>query len=82
MKNYKKVYRDHFKISPSDVILCKVCGSVAVDIHHIDPKGAGGSKTKDNIGNLIALCRKCHNKAHGIEQPKLSKEELKKLTKL
>jgi 5-methylcytosine-specific restriction endonuclease McrA len=37
-----------------------VCGSQAVDINHIDCRGMGGSKTKDVIENLQALCRKCH----------------------
>jgi len=33
-----------------------------VDIHHIDCKGMGGSKQKDYIENLQALCRECHLK--------------------
>ena len=60
----------------SDFIPCEKCGVKAVDIHHIIPKGMGGSKTKDVIENLISLCRDCHNKAH---DNKISKEELFKL---
>jgi 5-methylcytosine-specific restriction endonuclease McrA len=37
-----------------------MCGQTAVDINHIDAKGMGGSKLKDNIENLMAMCRKCH----------------------
>lgn len=46
----------------SDFIPCEVCGAKAVDIHHIHARGMGGSKEKDSIENLMALCRKCHNK--------------------
>jgi 5-methylcytosine-specific restriction endonuclease McrA len=40
-----------------------VCERQAVDIHHIIPRGMGGSKTKDYIENLVALCRECHIRA-------------------
>lgn len=49
-------------IYPGDWIGCEVCGSTAVDIHHIHARGMGGSKTRDTIENLMALCRKCHIK--------------------
>jgi 5-methylcytosine-specific restriction endonuclease McrA len=46
-----------------------------VDIHHIEPRGMGGSKTLDVIENLMALCRECHHEADfGVE---LSKDFLK-----
>jgi hypothetical protein len=44
----------------SDFIECEVCKGKAVDIHHIDCRGMGGSKEKDTIENLMALCRGCH----------------------
>ena len=44
----------------TDYIPCEVCNNTAVDIHHIDCRGMGGSSTKDDINNLMALCRKCH----------------------
>ena len=47
-----------------------------MDIHHIEPRGAGGSKAKDYIENLMSLCRSCHNRAEFVEQPILRKEEL------
>lgn len=53
----------HFGYIKDDYIPCTTCGSRAVDIHHIDPRGMGGSKQKDFIENLAALCRLCHNKA-------------------
>jgi 5-methylcytosine-specific restriction endonuclease McrA len=41
-------------------IACEVCGATAVDIHHIESRGMGGSKHADTIENLMALCRTCH----------------------
>jgi len=55
---------------------------IAVDIHHIEPRSKFGKKTKhlqDDITNLIALCRDCHQKAHLQKQPYLYKEELKEI---
>ena len=45
-----------------NLCLVKCVGKEAVDIHHIEPRQAGGSKLKDTIENLMALCRKCHLK--------------------
>jgi 5-methylcytosine-specific restriction endonuclease McrA len=45
---------------PGDWIGCEVCDRTAVDIHHIEPRGMGGSKEKDDPANLMALCRECH----------------------
>ena len=50
----------HFGYGVEDFIPCEVCGTRAVDIHHIDCRGMGGSKRKDTIDNLMALCRPCH----------------------
>lgn len=61
MVKYKKIYFDYFGYGEQDIILCENCSKKAVDIHHIKFKSQGG---KDEIKNLIALCRDCHNKAH------------------
>jgi len=75
MKRHTKIYMDYFGYGIDDVIICENCfNKIAVDIHHIEPKGMGGSKLKDFIENLIALCRDCHDLAHA---EKLSKTELK-----
>ena len=59
---------EYFDYVRDDVIICEHCKNKrANDIHHIDNKGMGGSKTKDYIENLIALCRKCHEMAHNGE---------------
>ena len=49
-------------------IPCTTCGSRAVDIHHIESRKMGGSKTKDFIQNLAALCRPCHEKAESSKE--------------
>lgn len=60
MKKHVKLYHEHFMIDPGDWIGCEVCDRTAVDIHHIEPRGMGGSKEKDDPVNLMALCRECH----------------------
>jgi 5-methylcytosine-specific restriction endonuclease McrA len=60
MKNHTKVYFKAFGYDTNSWIGCEVCGSTAVDIHHIESRGMGGSKTADTIDNLMALCRECH----------------------
>lgn len=60
MKNHTKVYIKYFGYALDDFIPCEVCGNKAVDIHHIECRGMGGSKDKDNIQNLQAVCRNCH----------------------
>tara|TARA_R100000458_G_C8164403_1_gene167243 strand:+ start:458 stop:679 length:222 start_codon:yes stop_codon:yes gene_type:complete len=66
----------YFDFCLDDFIGCEVCFSRAVDIHHIDPRGLGGSKTKDFIANLVALCRSCHIKA---ESDKKFNEKVKQI---
>ena len=60
MKKHVKVYMSYFGYGVDDFIPCEVCGGRAVDIHHIDCRGMGGSKNKDNIENIMSLCRDCH----------------------
>lgn len=59
MKPHTKIYLDYFGHTTADFIPCEVCEAKAVDIHHIDSRGMGGTK-KDIITNLMALCRECH----------------------
>jgi len=59
MKKHTKIYFKYFGYDESDFIPCEICGAEAVDIHHIDCRGMGGTE-KDEIENLMAVCRRCH----------------------
>ena len=80
MKKYVKIYMDFHDYVLDDVILCEHCSKQAVDIHHIDSRGLGGDPMghKNQIENLIALCRSCHIKA---ETDKQFNNQLKQLNK-
>lgn len=52
----------YFGYSEGEFIPSEISGLRASDIHHLSPRGMGGSKTKDNIENLIAVTRMEHNK--------------------
>ncbi|MDY3521343.1 HNH endonuclease signature motif containing protein [Riemerella anatipestifer] len=78
MQKHTKVYTEFFN-SHTGHYPCEVCGAKAVDIHHIHKRSEFGSKNKDkqdDISNLIALCRSCHEKAHANE---ITKEKLKEI---
>jgi uncharacterized protein with PIN domain len=60
MRKHTKIYLQAAGYDITDFIPCEVCGAKAVDIHHIEARGMGGSKEADRIENLMALCRSCH----------------------
>jgi ribosome-binding protein aMBF1 (putative translation factor) len=62
MKKHVQIYLDYFGYVADDTILCEVCGRRAQDIHHVHCRGMGGSGKKDEISNLMAVCRDCHIK--------------------
>lgn len=64
MKKHTAIYLTAMGYDESDWICCEVfgCEAQAVDIHHIIRRGAGGSKTKDYIENLMGCCRHHHEK--------------------
>ena len=78
MKKHVKIYMNYHNYDISDWIACEHCGTTAVDIHHLEGRKMGGSKNKDFIENLIALCRRCHIKA---ETDKQFNNQLKELNK-
>ena len=51
----------HFDYGEQDFMPCEACGAPSVDIHHINGRS---SKDKNDIKNLMALCRKHHEMAH------------------
>ena len=77
MKNHTKVYLKGMGFTTTDFIPCEVCDQRAVDIHHITPRGMGGSKHRDTLDNLMALCRTCHAIADfGVDLPQAYLREL------
>ena len=59
MTPHCKIYMKHFDFVTAEEVFCEACGSPAVDIHHINGRG----EDKNVIENLMALCRKCHDRA-------------------
>jgi len=74
LKKYKKNYLEANGFTIADFIPCENCGCKSVDIHHLIFKSQGG---KDSADNLIALCRKCHEKAHNSKEFNNHLKELK-----
>jgi 5-methylcytosine-specific restriction endonuclease McrA len=62
LKKHTKLYLAYFGFDVSDFIPCEICNAQAVDIHHIECRGMGGTKEVENIDNLMAVCRSCHIK--------------------
>ena len=60
MQKHTQIYLQGMGYKKTDFVPCEVCGCQAVDIHHINARGMGGSKTADVIENLMGLCRNCH----------------------
>ena len=89
MINYKKVYCNFFNYDYGyDNILCEVCNDdnknvLAVDIHHIKPRGHSKCDNLNEIHNLIAICRPCHIKAENNKtyNKKLKIKNLKNIIK-
>ena len=83
MKPHTRIYFNYFNIAYNesgwhDYIACEIpiCPHEAVDIHHINGRG------KEEIEDLIALCRICHMGAHKltpINSKLLTKESLQEI---
>lgn len=79
MEKHVHNYFAAFGFDGFEFIPCEVCGAKAYDIHHVTPRSHFGSKNKDaqdDVSNLVALCRPCHNIAHGPTS-RAFKEKLK-----
>lgn len=66
---------EYFGFGEQDFVPCEICGIRATDVHHIDNRAMGGSKLKDYIENLAALCRGCHTVVEADEEQNLLLKE-------
>lgn len=69
MKKYTKTYLtaiNELTDDNSTFVGCECCGTRATEIHHILNKNRliehGVLSRKDDIENIMAICRSCHNK--------------------
>jgi len=69
MKPYTKTYLSYFGYSTADFIPCEVCSAKSVDIHHIQARSIRKDLVND-ITNLMAMCRSCHQKLGDKKQHK------------
>jgi len=67
MKKHIRIYLDFFGYSGYEYMPCEICQNPANQVHHIDPRGMGGSKQKDHIDNLLGCCFECHRKCESNE---------------
>lgn len=69
-------YKNPLWLSKKEIVLkrddytCRICGSTATEVHHIDYKDENGKYVKDEIwlspfSHLISLCSECHAKFKG-----------------
>lgn len=69
-----------------DLFICEICyikygfTTRLADVHHIESRGMGGSKERDNPENLIGVCRIHHNYCHADPpEQKISKNEQREI---
>jgi len=57
MQNHTKVWLEFFNIKDTSECSCVYCGGQATSLHHLKPRGMGGSKfkSKDFVENLAPL---------------------------
>lgn len=70
MKAHTKIYLQYFNFKIPEDCFCEICGNYANDIHHIEARKMGGTKQKDSIENLMALCRRHHLQYGDIKDKK------------
>ena len=60
MQNYKKNFVDHYGYCEWEFIPCAICGTAAIELHHVTKKSETKAKWRDNVENLLPLCSLCH----------------------
>lgn len=55
---------DNVVVLERDDYRCQICGRLCKDVHHVKPRGMGGSSdpTRESSLNKISVCRACHDK--------------------
>ena len=76
-----RIYRLRaFKYRPNYCALCAAKNTLQLkdlEVHHKD-----GNRKNNQIQNLLIVCRKCHQRLHGIsEKPKINKKYQKETPK-
>ena len=63
MSKHLRIYDKFFDIDVHNPRRCELTGGrrPKVEVHHIDARGMGGNKKKDNIENCMALISTAHN---------------------
>lgn len=61
MQAHTKIFMKYYGYGEQDFIPCFACHNRSTEIHHLIFRSQGG---KNNIENLCAICRNCHNMAH------------------
>ena len=61
MQKHTKIYMQYFGYHLSDWMPCEICGCEAVDLHHIEARGMGGSNERDVIEKMHKIAAK-HDK--------------------
>ncbi len=67
-KNYKEYLQSSLWYQKREFFLklnpkCKKCRKESTEVHHISYENIGNEGGRD----LMALCRKCHKKIHGVK---------------
>lgn len=63
-RNWRQWLKVKKEAAERDGGMCAICGAPAVDVHHVRYRSHGG---KDELGNVVCLCRACHEMAHGVK---------------
>ncbi len=72
MKHHTTVYMQFFGYQIQSDCVCEICGRPAVDVNHIDARGMGGNPKgdKDEIENLMGMCREHHDEYGDVPECK------------
>ena len=75
MVKYKKLFLKYWGLTESDYIECWIegCSRRAVDIDHIEPRN---KENLNDINNLFAICRPCHQMKGGRDFKERQKDIL------